>query len=278
MRRAANSPERSKAAAEAGRYFGLTFLWTWVFWWVAAFSGVEFPEPAALMLYALGGIGPALAASLLVYRGHSRESLGGFWLRAVDPRRIPSLWYPAILAAAVGPPLLGKLAPSGSAAATGAAAQAAVAIFVVGILAGLVEEPGWRGYALDRLQNLYSALGASVVLGLIWALWHLPLFFVEGTYQNLLGAGSWRFWLFFAAVLPAAVLSTWVYNNTHRSVLAVILLHSFGNAAGEVLSLGGTEQVAGFAAGLSLAVLVTVVWGAAPSRGDRNEGVSLIEP
>lgn len=259
---AAYRSERSKAAVEAWRYFALTFLWTWAFWWVAALSGAEFPEPAALLLYALGGIGPALMASVLVYRGYSRESLDQFWLRAVDPRRISAVWYLLILAAAISPPLVAKLAPGGTADGAGGAAGAAAAIFVVGVLAGLVEEPGWRGYALDRLQTLYSALGASLVLGGIWALWHLPLFFIEGTYQNLLGPGSWQFWLFFAAIVPGSVISTWIYNNTHRSVLAVILLHSFGNAASEILSLEGPERVAAFVGGLALAIVVTTLWGA----------------
>ena len=254
--------ERSTAAAEAMRYFALTFLWTWTFWWVAVLSGAEFPEPATILLSALGGTGPALAASVLVYRGYSRERLGRFWLRAVDARRIPRVWYPLILVAAIAPPLAAKLAPSGTAHEAGGAAGAAAAIFIVGILSGPVEEPGWRGYALDRLQTLYSALGASLVLGVIWALWHLPLFFIEGTYQNLLGPGSWRYWLFFVAILPGSVISTWVYNNTGRSVLAVVLLHSFGNAAGELVSLEGAQRVAAFVGGLVLAVLVTILWGA----------------
>ena len=269
----ATRTERSTASAEARRYFVLTFLWTWTFWWVAVLSGVEFPEPAALLLYALGGIGPVLAASLLVYRGYSRERLRQFWLRAVDPRRIPSVWYPLILVAAITPPLVANLSPSGTGDEAGAAAEAAVAIFIVGVLSGLVEEPGWRGYALDRLQTLYSALGASLVLGIIWALWHLPLFFIEGTYQNLLGPGSWQFWLFLVAILPGSVISTWIYNNTGRSVLAVILLHSCGNAVSELLSLEGTEQVAAFVGGLALAIVVTVMWGASTlSRSSPRSG------
>jgi len=172
------------------------------------------------------------------------------------------VWYLLILAAAIAPPSVAKVAPSGAANEAGAAAGAAVAILIVGIFAGLAEEPGWRGYTLDRLQTLYSALGASLVLGVIWALWHLPLFFIEGTYQNLLGPGSWQFWLFFVAILPGSVIYTWTYNNTRRSVLAVILFHSFGNAAGELLSLEGAEQVAAFVGGLVLAVILTGLWGA----------------
>jgi membrane protease YdiL (CAAX protease family) len=178
-----------------------------------------------------------------------------------------------ILVAAISPPLVAKLAPGGTADGARAAAGTAVAIFVVGILAGLVEEPGWRGYALDRLQTLYLALVASLVLGVIWALWHLPLLFIEGTYQNLLGRGSWQFWLFFVAIVPGSVVSAWIYNNTSRSVLAVILLHSCGNAVSELLSLEGTEQVAAFVGGLALAIVVTVMWGASTlSRSSPRSG------
>jgi hypothetical protein len=94
--------ERSTAASEARRFFALTLLWAWAFWWLAVFLGVAWPEPAALLLFALGGIGPVLVASVLVHRGDSRERLRDFWLRVVDPRRIPPAWHLAILLVAAG--------------------------------------------------------------------------------------------------------------------------------------------------------------------------------
>lgn len=57
----------------------------------------------------------------------------------------------------------------------------------------LPEELGWRGFALDRLQRRTTALRASLILGTLWALWHLPLFYMPGTYQAGLGAGTARF-------------------------------------------------------------------------------------
>jgi membrane protease YdiL (CAAX protease family) len=91
------------------------------------------------------------------------------------------------------------------------------------------EEWGWRGYALPHLQAKYNALTASLILGAIWSVWHLPKFL--GT-----GLGSERSFLWFAvAHLALAVLYTWLYNNTRGSILLVVLFHATENTAGMFL-------------------------------------------
>ena len=86
----------------------------------------------------------------------------------------------------------------------------------------LGEEPGWRGFALPRLQRLHSPLVASLILGPLWALWHLPFFWVPAwnfppTLANIV--------LFVIASIPVTILITWVFNNTKGSVLMAILGH-----------------------------------------------------
>jgi len=80
------------------------------------------------------------------------------------------------------------------------------------------EELGWRGYALPRLQSSFQALGASLVLGAIWALWHAPQWLIPGARITL-------FPLFFVRVIAESVFLTWLFNNTRRSLLIVILAH-----------------------------------------------------
>jgi membrane protease YdiL (CAAX protease family) len=127
----------------------------------------------------------------------------------------------------------------------------------------LPEEVGWRGFALDRLQCRISALSSSVVLGTIWALWHLPLFFVPWTYQYDVGLGTVRFWLFLAHFLPLSVLMTWIYNSTHRSTLSAILFHFSGNLC--VALLPTTDRIAAFELLVltGAALLVSIVYGRA---------------
>ena len=115
---------------------------------------------------------------------------------------------------------------------------------------------------LDRLQVRLTALQASLILGAIWALWHLPLFLIPGTFQAGLGAGSPRSWIFLTSLVPLSILMTWVYNNTARSTLSAVLVHFSGNLCGELLPK--TDRVAALElAFLSLAAaLVSSVWGA----------------
>ncbi len=97
------------------------------------------------------------------------------------------------------------------------------------VLVALGEEVGWRGYALPALQARYGALLSSVVLGTMWALWHLPLFFNPDLfYSNL------PFIIQLAIQISMAILFTWVFNSTRGSVLMAILLHSMINASGQL--------------------------------------------
>jgi hypothetical protein len=97
------------------------------------------------------------------------------------------------------------------------------------IFVALGEEVGWRGYALPALQARYDALVSSAILGAMWTLWHLPLFFNPDTlYSNL------PFVMQLAIQIPLAILFTWVFNSTGGSVLTAMLLHAVYNAAGQL--------------------------------------------
>jgi uncharacterized protein len=88
------------------------------------------------------------------------------------------------------------------------------ALFVL-IFGPVPEEIGWRGDALDALQARWSALGASLLLGVAWALWHAPLFFIAGYYA---GGAPPEPVLFTVGILVHSVLYTWIYNHTHSAV------------------------------------------------------------
>lgn len=91
------------------------------------------------------------------------------------------------------------------------------------------EEMGWRGYVLPRLQARYNALVSSLIVGVIWSVWHLPKFMGTGM------SGERSFFWFTLAHLALAVLYTWLYNNTRGSLLLVTLFHATGNTAGMFL-------------------------------------------
>jgi membrane protease YdiL (CAAX protease family) len=104
-------------------------------------------------------------------------------------------------------------------------------LFSLLVLGPLPEELGWRGYALGRLQTRRSAVGAALILGVIWAVWHTPLFFMRDTLHASHGLGSGWFWLFMAQVPCMSVVMSWLFNNTRHSTLAAILFHFSANLA-----------------------------------------------
>jgi len=114
------------------------------------------------------------------------------------------------------------------------------------------EEWGWRGYVLPRLQAKYSALTASLIIGMIWSVWHLPKFMGTGF------SGERSFIWFTIAHLALSVLYTWLYNNTRGSLLLAVLFHATGNTAGVILPIG--FAVAG---GIEKNIMVVLYIGAA---------------
>jgi uncharacterized protein len=238
-------------------HLAATLAWTWACWGGAAATADDWLEPHALVLFVLGGLGPLLVATVLVGLGHADESLSEFWRRALDPRRMAARWWLVVTALAVLPPLVVRLGTQG--AAGGIVTVGPVAFLVVGALAGAAEEPGWRGYAQEGLQRRMSVLAASLVVGVAWAAWHLPLFWIAGTYQHGLGVGTQGFWTFHLAILAGTVVYAWVYNAAGRVTLAAVWLHAAANAANELFAAENAEI---WSVGLTALIAAAVIVGA----------------
>ncbi len=97
------------------------------------------------------------------------------------------------------------------------------------------EEIGWRGYVLPRLQAKHSALVSSLILGVIWGMWHIP--------KNLGDGEAGAFGLLMVRIIAEAILYTWLFNNTKGSLLLVTIFHAAGNTAGVFLPSGGQMEL-----------------------------------
>jgi membrane protease YdiL (CAAX protease family) len=249
----------------------ITYGFSWSFWIPCALLGWNFNEIPASVLFYLGGLGPPLAGILLVYVTRGKDGHRDYWRRVFEVKRIGLIWYAVILLAT---PILTSLALLGDILGGGSWSQyetvtpfiakpwSLIPSLALTLLFGpLPEEMGWRGYALDRLQTQHNALIASLILGLIWAIWHLPLFFIAGTYQNGLGVGTRAFWLFMAAIIPESILITWLYNNTKRSILAAVLFHTMINFTGELFTLSGRAEIVFVLLLYITTAVVTKIWG-----------------
>src|SRR5215203_1987646 len=176
-------------------------------------------------------MGPFLAAFVMTGAIEGREGVRRF-LRRFVLWRVGFRWN---LFAFLGVPVIAVLSvvfiPGvlGSFKGLGALAPLSllsVFVYVLFLGGALGEEPGWRGFALPRLQSLHGPLLGTLILGPLWALWHLPLFFTpwnELTAFNVV--------VFVLATTCLAIMYTWVFNNTKGSVLMAILIHASFNAS-----------------------------------------------
>jgi uncharacterized protein len=229
-------------------FFVLTFMWTWALWWTAAATGHSATDPAGFMLYMTGALGPLGGAAWVVHsrgRAYRRVFLHRVW----DPRGIPARWWLALIAVTTLPAVLGAaIASVAGAAATvpDYSVGLVLAAVVMALAAGLVEEPGWRGAALDAWQERTRPVWAALGIGVLWSFWHLPLSFFEGTYFHGLGFGSMRFWLTHLMLVQLGVLYVWLANGSGGSILIAVLAHAGFNAAWGQLPHSTTGAVTTF--------------------------------
>ena len=205
---------------------------------------------------------PTLSAVALTFALGGAESVKALLLRLVR-WNVGAVWYVAALALFWIPLLFALVYDAFGLPSPGLRPDATPLlllgqVFVTLYSGPLVEETGWRGFALPRLQERFGALTSSLILGVIWACWHLPFYATSG------GGAGIPFPAYLALVTVVTVYITWIYNNTRGSLLLCILTHFSFNAASAflVLHLGLLPQmVFNIACSVSLlAVVVAIVW------------------
>ncbi len=266
------SEKMKKTLTNPWAYFAATYAWTWIIWIAAILMGVTMESALGIVVLLLGVIGPMVTGISFTYLTQDQEGRRDYWKRVVDFKRIPLKWFlviilfvPALnILAAILDMLLGGGGTTWGEAALGFVSNplSVIPSIMFASLIPFIEELGWRGYVLDRLQERHNALVSSLILGVVWSLWHLPMFFVEGSYQAGLGVGTLAFWLFIIGVVPLNLPFSWIYNNTGRSTLAVILFHSMVNFTGELIALSERADTYSILLWFVAAICITLIWGA----------------
>ena len=218
-------------------FFTLAFGISWLAWtpYVLSLDGLgvlDFRYPDFLIGNQLTAIlpgaylGPLTAAFTVTAVTEGREGLRR-WRRRLFQFRAGVRWYAFALLAVPVAILLGTLAMEGAEEAVRLPSLMVLAVYIPALVAqvlttGLAEEPGWRDFALTRLQNRHHPLVATLILGVLWAGWHLPLFLTPWGGPNV---GVETIALFTVVALEMSVLITLVYNKGRQSVPLVMLLH-----------------------------------------------------
>jgi membrane protease YdiL (CAAX protease family) len=257
-------------------FFVMAYAFSWIVWspWVLGQDGAGLlpvridPGVVGYLNAAAILAGPTLAGLIMAAATDGRAGVRRILGRLVL-WRVGVHWY---VVALLGVPLvmvLGTMASAGALPSWGGLGGPAylgsylVSFVLVTVLGGpLFEEIGWRGFALPRMQRSLGPLLASLVLGVLWALWHLPEFLVPSWAESSGGGGLSGIVLFTLAAITFTVVISWVFNNTRASVLLAVLVHSsIDTFSGTLGALFGPEAVSStfpFIIGFGVAALVVI--------------------
>jgi uncharacterized protein len=208
-------------------FFGLVLILSLPFYFLGI-NHATLPFAAALPISALMAVVPMIAALGLVWRSQGLRAATGLFQSAFSLRRIPNPgWAP--LALVIMPAAFaltsGIIWLSGTAMPTLhlQSASAIAPAFVLFFLGAVAEEIGWQGYAYPRLTARYSALTAALIIGVVWALWHVIPFAVMGH------GAAWIGWHALGMVLIRIII-VWLVVNAGQSLLIAVLFHMMSNS------------------------------------------------
>ena len=234
-------------------FFLIAFGWSWFWWGLFIFGILELPTGigtaevdfvAALpmiLIVLFAPYGPTIAGFVMAAMTEGRPGAKVLWARFWN-RRLSLRWlavcllfFPALQLAAnlVTRIVDGQAYPVMAYPSLGVFINALV--FDGFIHGGMSEEFGWRGYALPRLQARWNALVSSMILGVIWVAWHIPLWYFPGDEHSQI-----NFWQWASLLLVFSIMMTWMFNNTNGSVLAAVLFHALANASNSLFWCCGT--------------------------------------
>lgn len=234
------------------KYFLLTYAYSWVIWLPSVLDGFGLDLPFDVAGYStvvviIGAFAPLLAAFTLVARAEGRKGIKTFFARALDFRIKPiyliiALGLPLVihllahyLSLFIGLDVANTLFPAEMSISP--LILAIPYFFLMLVLGGGQEEFGWRGYALEPLQEKIGVIPASLVIGLVWGIWHLPLWFMAGDMHS-----AYSFLAFVLMTTSISLIYTWLYNSSGKKLIVVLFFHAMNNTAAPLLPfLHGVE-------------------------------------
>jgi membrane protease YdiL (CAAX protease family) len=236
----------------ATRYFMLTFALTFSFWGVGAYLSFSKTLAGLYMLFMLAGLVTPFVVALLMLNRSDGDGLQGDLIHRmvhpglIKPRMLPVLLFlmplsivvAVVLSLLVGEPVTQFRITERFSFSTGV-----VPVLLLLFIAALFEELGWRGYGFESLRRGRSLLATSLLFGMLWSLWHLPLVLVNASYQyEILQQHPWYAINFFISIVPMGVIISWIYERNANSILAAVAFHFITNITQEALQLTQTTK------------------------------------
>jgi len=224
-------------------YFVLAFAVTWINGYILVAQSHQGADNNLFNLF-LAYMGPLLAALFMMYVFADKPFRADFRRRIVDLRLIDKRYLPFTLLL----PPLAMVAAIGISVAFGQPVEQlrfneafkvldgeVIFSMIILVLVPVLEELGWRGYGVDSLTSKFNLFVTSLIFGALWGIWHLPAFFIEGSYQASLWGQHPIFAInFFVGIIPLAFIMNYLYYRNRRSIALLALFHILINYSSEI--------------------------------------------
>jgi len=224
-------------------FFIIAFGWMWLLnapRVLASYEIIQIPAILSTILSYSAVFGPGVAAFILTRTQSGKQGVKALWKKGWTAKfskkwLVPALFLMPVMGILTGQIL--RLFDQPVAREYGLPPAMIIPIgLLIWLLGALPEEYGWRGYALPRLLKKYSPLTASLILGVAWGIWHLPLHFISSSTQYVIPV-----WEYVLQTVLLTVIYTWLHLGTKGSILVAGFFHATGNLTGAVFPYWTTE-------------------------------------
>jgi len=224
-------------------FFILIFAVTWTFWFAAPYLGDPINSDPIFLMFMLAGLFTPFTTALYLIFISKNDALKStfsnklFNIKLIKWKTIPLflILFPAsIIISVLISTLFGYSFDQFTIADEFSFSIGGIPTLLVLLLAACFEELGWRGYAVESLNNKFNYFEATAIFGILWSLWHLPMFFIPESYQaELLQEDFILVINFFVSIIPLAFIISWFCKKNSGSILGAILIHSIVNLSQE---------------------------------------------
>ena len=230
----------------------LVIISTWIPWVILAILNVSLDSVWQKLLIGVGGAMPAVVALSLIKKYHSEKFRKDYWSRVFTLKfsKEKASWLILLpffyVLISVSISLLFF---------NGSIYQLIPTIHITGLIPFIIfvfffgpfpEELGWRGYLLDALAKKNNLLISSILIGAIWGIWHIPLFFISGYPLQEMATSNLFLFTYFASLIPKAIIISYIYYKSGRIILTAILFHFMINFMGMVVEIEMTTELIQF--------------------------------
>ncbi|MDQ5986828.1 MAG: hypothetical protein CSYNP_02561 [Syntrophus sp. SKADARSKE-3] len=233
------------------RFFSLTFFFSWILFFAAAYSSHHNTSESIIYLFfSLAVMTPALVTFYMIWGSGNPALKKDFWGRLLGLRLLRLkfvLFAIALMPVTIIAATLLSI-PAGESSEQFRLSSAfftlndspVLVLLVAMLFAPTFEEIAWKGYGIDSLLSQGgSVFNATMRFGVLWTIWHLPLFFIKNYYHySVMQANVWFGLNIILSILPIAFLSSWLFFKSDRSILIAILFHAAINISMSVLNTG----------------------------------------